>query len=114
MVMTPARSPDEPVARGQAEPVLTESSKAESQTARALYVATRRKSAQLNDLFESMRDDMANAMPVELIVDRRSEEQCAWSGNGATERRHAPDRRAHGELNALARNGWARIVVGPE
>ena len=80
---------------------------------RVLYIATTRGAAPLKELFESMRYDMACAMTVEFIVDRRDQEGCAWLRNAATERRQS-DRRRHREQDALARNGWARIVVAPD
>jgi hypothetical protein len=79
--------------------------KTEMDAERVVYIATRRKSAVLKDLFESMRDDMKNGLTVALIVDRRDPVPCVWFG------REQPDRRRR-ELDALALNGWARIVVG--
>ena len=91
--------------RDEAGSIRVETS-AEHLAQQVLYIATRRKAAPLADLFEVMRRDMKIVMTVELIVDRRDP-----SRNVCFDRRH-PDRRQHRELNALARNGWARIVVG--
>ena len=76
---------------------------------RILYIATRRKSAQLRDLFASMRDDMASAA-VELVVDRRYQDRRARSDDVSAERRQA-DRRKYREAPELAQNGWARLPL---
>ena len=77
---------------------------------RVLYIATKRKSAPLKELFNTMHDDMTSAVPVELIIDRRTEVSRKRFDYVNAERR-LWDRRQYRELNALARNGWARIVV---
>ena len=80
---------------------------------RVLYIATTCRAAPLKELFESMRFDMACAMTVEFIVDRRDQKGCAWLRTATAERRQS-DRRQHREQDALARNGWARIVAALE
>ena len=85
----------------QAEDVLSEPSSVENGTACVLYIATRRDTEALAELFESMRLDMISGTPVELIVDRRRK--------GARFGRQ--DRREHREQHGVTAKGWARIVV---
>jgi hypothetical protein len=76
---------------------------------RIIYIATRRKSARLQELFASMRDDMAMSS-VELILDRRYRERRTRADDVATDRRK-DDRRSSRETDELTRKGWVRIVV---
>jgi hypothetical protein len=76
---------------------------------RVLYIATRRKSAQLQDLFDSMKSDMASGS-VELIIDRRYTDRRIRSDTIVIERR-STDRRRYYEKEELTRSGWVRLVI---
>jgi hypothetical protein len=79
---------------------------------RIIYIATRRKSAHLQDLFAAMREDMSSGS-VELIIDRRYQDRRLRADDVPSERRNA-DRRLNREAAALQRNGWVRIIVATD
>ena len=76
---------------------------------RVLYIATR--SAPLEELCESMRRDLTRTgLTVQILADRRHKDRRGRYQRTAAERRQS-DRRRHREQDALARIGWARIIV---
>ena len=84
-------------------------SRGEGSGERVIYIAT--KSAPLEELYESIRRDLTRSdLTVQILADRRHKDRRGRYQSTAAERRRS-DRRRHREQGALARIGWARIVV---